>query len=157
MDMPKKVTRLIIGLFLVALLFSLCLYYYTNVEAHSEYPSLKMIMLDPESYDGTVVSEGGEVTKANTSSFVITSMDKDLRFNFVINSNEEVHVGDSVEVLGIFHSPNMILPDKMIITRAFSQKMVYVRSLLGLLILAIVFFRSWKFDLKRFVFMSRRN
>ena len=160
--MPIKIknigssSRIFIGLFLVAILLILCVYHYTNFEEHLEYPSTKMIQQDPESYDGWLISKGGIVSKVGESSFVITSMDRDVRYNFVIDSKEEVYLGDSVEVLGTFRSPNKVTPDKMIVVRAQSGKMVYVRSLIGLLILVIVFFRSWKFDHKGFVFIPRR-
>ena len=148
-------SRIFIGLFLVAILLILCEYHYTNFEEHLEYPSTKMIQQDPESYDGWLISKGGTVSKVGDSSFVIISMDRDVRYNFVIDSKEEVYLGDSVEVLGTFRSPNKITPDKMIVVRAQSGKMVYVRSLIGLLILVIVFFRSWRVNLKEFVFIPR--
>ena len=161
--MPIKIefirgsSRIFIGLLLVATLLILCEYHYTNFEEHLEYPSTKMIQQDPESYDGWIISNGGIVSTVGESSFEITSMDRDVRFNFVIDSEEKVYMGDSVEVLGTFGAPNKISPDKMIVTRAQSRKMVYVRSLLGLLILVIAFFRSWRFDLKGFVFIPRRG
>ncbi len=149
-------SRIIIGLVLLVILIILCEYHYTNFEEHLEYPSTKMIHQDPEYYDGQIISEGGTVSKVCDSFFVITSMDRDVRYDFVIATKDRVYLGDHVEVLGTFQAPNRITPDKMIVTPALSGKMVYVRSLIGLLILVIVFFRSWKFDLRRFVFISRR-
>jgi hypothetical protein len=158
-NMPVKIKyiRVFIGLLLVALLLCLCTYHYTNFEEHLEYPATKLIQQDPEAYDGWIIANSGTVTEVGQSSFEIISMDRDIRFNFVIDSKEEVYPGDVVEVLGIFRSPSRILPDKMIITPAQSQMMVYVRSLIGLLILVIAFFRSWKFDYKRMAFIPRRN
>ena len=157
MPIRIKYIRVFIGLLLVALLLCLCTYHYTNFEEHLEYPATKMIQQDPEFYDGWTIANGGTVTEVRESSIVIMSMDRDIRFNFVIDTKEVVCPGDVVEVLGIFRSPNRILPDKMIVTPAQSQTMVYVRSLIGLLILVIAFFRSWKFDCKRMAFIPRRN
>jgi len=158
MPIRIKYIRVFSGLFLVALLLCLCTYHYTNMEEHLEYPATtKMIQQDPELYDGWIIAKGGTVTEVGESSFVIRSRDRDIRFDFVIDTKEVVCPGDVVEVLGIFRSPNRILPDKMIVTPAQSQTMVYVRSLIGLLILVIAFFRSWKFDCKRMAFIPRRN
>jgi hypothetical protein len=157
MPIRIKYSRVFICLLLVALLLCLCTYHYTNMEEHLEYPATKMIQQYPESYDGWAIAKGGTITEVGESSFVITAMDRDIRFDFVIDTKAEVYPGDVVEVLGIFRSPNRILPEKMIVTPAQSQRMVYVRSLIGLFILVIAFFRSWKFDCKRMAFIPRRN
>lgn len=152
-----KYIRAFIGIILVALLLCLCAYHYANFEEHLEYPATKMIQHDPESYDGWTIAKGGTVTEVGESAFVIISMDRDIRFNFVIDSKVEIYPGDKVEVLGVFRSPNRILPHNIIVTPAQSQTMVYVRSLIGLLILVIAVFRSWKFDCKRMTFIPRRH
>jgi len=63
--------------------------------------------------------------------------------------------GDRVEVLGVRHSAELV-PETMIVSNQWSHYAVYIRSVAGLAITLVVFFRYWSFDFRALQFRRRR-
>jgi glutathionyl-hydroquinone reductase len=62
--------------------------------------------------------------------------------------------GDKVEVLGVINGDELI-PDKMIVSKAWAHRAIYLRSLLGLALVLIVFVKYWTFDVESLQFSRR--
>jgi hypothetical protein len=64
--------------------------------------------------------------------------------------------GDKVEVLGVLNGDELI-PEEMIVSTKWAHHAIYLRSLLGLALVLIVFAKYWTFDRRRLKFTPKRK
>jgi hypothetical protein len=108
--------------------------------------------------DGPVsVSVHGTVLDTDADGFTVRithgSASKLLR---VLSPGVPVMNGDRVEVLGVRHSAELV-PATMIVSKQWSHYAVYLRSVAGLAITSVAFFRYWSFDFRALKFSRRRE
>jgi len=148
--------RFMIGSVLVACLLVLCTYHAVYHNLHKEYPGNEEVINGIEgtvSVYGTVIAVGEELftlrlTHGSTSRLI------------TVLSPVLVASGDKVEVLGVINGDELtLIPEDMIVLKRWSYHAVYLRSVVGLAIAMIVFFRYWTFDVRslRFSRRSRRD
>jgi hypothetical protein len=145
--------RIFLGLFLVLILFSLCVYYSHHYESNQEYPSTSAILLYyPE---GSLVSVSGTALRLNEDGFDL--LDNNGRTEYKIRSSKHVNPGDNVQLIGILGPSYTIKSTKIIVETGWSYEFVLYRSALALIFLFFIFLRYWKFDFKTFEFIRLRK
>lgn len=143
--------RIIILLVLVLILSGLCVYYDHEYQDHLNhlYTSTHHLK-DP-------VTVSGAVTSFYPGGFVITDIYTSGRPTYRIESPVNVSLGDKVQVMGIIHPPNILTNNKIMVSRDWADTFVIVRSVIGLLILLVVFFKYWRFNFKEMIFVWRKK
>lgn len=149
----SKQGRLLVFIILILLLLSLCFYYDTRSDYRYDYPSTGAIIKNyPQ---GETVYVAGVVEEAYDGGFCLKDNFKGKMIFFYVNSSVKIAPGDRVVVLGVLEDDYNIMPNKIALTTVGDYWFVIIRSLLGLTILILVFFRYWYFDLQKVQFMRR--
>jgi len=143
----------LLGSVFVTCLLLLMSYHAVNHAPYETYPDNEAVIFDT-CCDGPVsVSVSGTVLDTSDRWFTVRithgSASKLLR---VLSPGvPPVAAGDKVEVLGVRHSDELV-PETMIVSKQWSHYAVYLRSVAGLAITLVVFFRYWTFDFRALQF-----
>jgi len=145
--------RLMLGTLIAFVLFSLCTYHWLYCDFHG-LPDNEEVILSGSDYVGEEVSLIGTVI--DSDKMLITIKEGGIKKDVEITGfSEDVSEGDILEVLGIMVDENKINADKVIVYEKMSYIFIFVRSIFAIPLLAILFFRYWKFDFREFVFRRR--
>lgn len=150
--MIKKMlyNRKFIFIILLILLILLTVDYVSNYQKHLENPDTGVIL---KSYPvGETVAVSGDVTGIGNNSFTIMDEYQNIHVNYTIYSNEEVSVGDEVEVLGTLQDNYQVSASKILVITSFDYNFMLVRSAVAVLIFLFFFLSYWRFDFKKFEF-----
>lgn len=140
----KRVLCLII---LLMILCSLFVYHVENYSQHEEYAE--------NNKPNNLTAFSGEVTSINDDYFVLKYYYQKKNQHINVKSTTKVSLGDAVQVQGYIISPNTIQADRIVVSNSWDNSFIYYRSIFGLLVLLIIFFRYWRFNLKKFIFVRR--
>ena len=143
--------RLLLGSILVACLLLLSTYHYLNHDLHKAYPENEEVIYGA---DGTV-SVGGTVVHRSDEAFTLRLTHGSKSKIITVISPVPVASGDKVEVLGVLGDE--LIPEEMIISTKWSHHAIYLRSLLGLALVLIVFVKYWTFDRRSLRFVPKRK
>jgi hypothetical protein len=149
--------RLMIGFLLVILL--LIIMVYTSLEQNNNNPDIYYILENVETYKNTTVTFSGEITTINTSTQTVTLNliePPSLTLEVRINTTENLHQRDIVEILGILDGNNHVTAEKILISERWKYDLIYLRSLPAIPFALYLFFRTWHFNWKTYRF-ERRN
>jgi len=144
--------RFVLCSILVACLLVLSTYHYLNHDLHKAYPDTEDVI---NGVEGTV-SVGGTVVHSGDEAFTLRLTQGSASKVVTIISPVPVARGDNVEVLGEIHGDELI-PEKMIVSTKWSHHALYLRSLLGLALVLIVFVKYWTFDRRSLRFVPKRK
>ena len=148
--------RFVLGSVLVTCLLVLCTYHAVNIDLHEPYPGNEDVINGVEgavSVYGTVIAVGDEA-------FMLRLTHEAASKIITVISQASVASGDKVEVLGVINGDELtLIPEDMIVSKQWSHYALYLRSVAGLAIVLVVFFRYWTFDPRglRFSRRIRRN
>jgi|Deesub1362A_J573_1020465.scaffolds.fasta_scaffold02594_5 hypothetical protein len=147
--------RLVLTIVLLTTLISLNTYYYLYHEKHEEYPGNEEVV---EGFTGKVSIGGTVITVIgkDSSGFYILVEHGHKSKTIKILSNFNVEKGDKVEVLGLLHQ-DKITPEKIMVYKKWSYYSIFIRSALAIPIVAYVFLKHWRFDLRDMRFKRRKN
>jgi len=134
--------RFVLCSILVACLLVLSTYHYLNHDRHEAYPENEEVI---NGVEGTV----------SVSGTVVDRSDEAFTLRLTIISLVPVASGDKVEVLGVLGDE--LIPEEMIISTKWSHHAIYLRSLLGLALVLIVFVKYWTFDRRSLRFVPKRK
>jgi hypothetical protein len=157
--MSEKVNRVALASLFIALLLLLCAYYNINHALYEQYPDNAAVIFD-NGCDGPVsVSVHGTVLDTDGDGFTLRLTHGSASKLLKVLSQEgvpPVACGDRVEVLGVRNSDELV-PATMIVSKQWSHYAVYIRSVAGLAITMVVFFRYWTFDFRALQFRRREE
>lgn len=139
----NRILKLIILILILGCLF---IYYADNYPQHSPYNTIN----NPDK-----IAFGGEVTAVNSDGFVLTNSYTKNPQTLKVKSTTPVSLEDIVQVQGILIAPGTIQSTKVVLSSKWEDEFVIYRSIFGLVILLIIFFWYWKFDLKKYIFIRR--
>ena len=148
--------RLLLGSVLVTCLLVLCTYHAAYHDLYEQYPDNEEVI---DGAEGTV-SVYGTVIAVGDEAFTLRLTHGSASKIMLVLSPVLVANGDKVEVLGVINGDELtLIPEDMIISKKWSHHALYLRSLVGLAITLVVFFRYWTFDVRslRFSRRSRRD
>lgn len=151
LNSPKN--RIILTLFLLILLAGLCFYYNFNHESNARYPSSQSILTS--NYEGKNVLVSGDFVGFYSGGFYIKDDGNGLNIIYKINSTFRPVDGDIVSVLGTLSSPNTVAPNEMVINKRWKENFILLRSAFIGVILILLFWRYWRFDLKNMEFRRK--
>jgi hypothetical protein len=143
--------RGIIAVALICAFVVLAAYYQANVTQHLDYPGESEVRGNYAKYVGQNVEITGVVAATGVGSFQL----KGVQGTYTILSSEAVQRGDSVEVVGTLQPGHQLRAVAMFISPQVLGVLVYVRSFVALIVLAVLFFVSWRFDWRAFVIRPR--
>ena len=144
--------RLLLGSILVACLLLLSTYHYLNHDLHKAYPENEEVIYGA---DGTV-SVGGTVVHRSDEAFTLRLTHGSKSKIITVISPVSVASGDKVEVLGMLKGDELI-PEEMIVSTKWLHHAIYLRSLLGLVLVLFVFVKYWTFDRRSLRFAPKRK
>ena len=144
--------RLVAAFLLISLVLLLTTYHYQNHDQYEAYPGNEAVIA------GTVgtVSVYGTVIATGDGTFTLRLTQGSASKVVQVVSSISVASGDKVEILGVIQGDELI-PEKIIVSKACAYYAIYVRSLLGLVLVVFVFFRYWSFDVRCLRFTKRRE
>lgn len=143
----KKIFLLI---FLISILSVLCINFYKNHEMYTTFSTSGL--------------NESEVQKAYTATGKVVDQ-KNYGFDIADENNVLVHVissnkpntGDHVEILGIMEPSGYFKSIKVVKISKWGDESLILRSLLGLILITVIFFKYWRFNLKNFEFVRLKK
>jgi hypothetical protein len=114
--------------------------------------TLQMCLNNPEKYDGTLIEVGDEARIVDISDawFTIEQMGKIVR---VVGSHKELRPHEYISLQGIFHREGWIGLTKVYV--AVMRRYKILISIVPVIIILILFIRSFRFDGRRCHFTER--
>jgi hypothetical protein len=144
--------RKLVAAVLICAFVALAAYYYVNVTYHLDSPREGEVSANYEAYVGRTVTISGEVVSTSAGSFVL----KGAQDTYTVFSTEAVKPGDGVTVLGVLGPGHQLQAVKMAVSPWVLAALVYVRSLVALIFVAVLFFVSWRVDWRGWVIRPRK-
>jgi|GEM_PF-935621 len=144
--------RFVLGSVLVTCLLVLCTYHAVYHDLYERYPGNEEVIINGA--EGTVSVYGTVLGTDGDEAFTLQLTHGSASKIITVLSPVLVTSGDKVEVLGVINGDELS-PDEMIVSKQWSHYAVYLRSVAGLAIAMIVFFRYWTFDRRRLRFSRR--
>ncbi len=133
--------RIIIGVLLIFVLLSLCTYHWLYNDVHQDYPETEDVIMDANRFVGSKISVYGVF---NGEGLVI-SHGGDSKV-LEVQSLSEVERGDRVEVLGLLEDESTVDAEKVIIYPKWTYYSIFIRSVVAIPLVLLVFFRNWSFS-----------
>jgi len=143
--------RVLLAAVLICAFVALAAYYQANVTQHLDYPRESEVNVNYAQYVGSNVTISGVVVSAGAQSFTL----KGDQSTYVIVSSEAVKPGDRVTVLGTLQPGHQLRAETMFVSPRLLSDLVYVRSFIALVFLAVLFFLNWRFDWRVWAFRPR--
>ena len=144
-----KHKRLIIGIILITLLFSLMLYYSLDYNNHD--PDSQYIFDHFEQFNMTKITLDGKVKNIDRiNNTLIIEIGHPPKSKILLMSTTEnlntTQQGDIVEVYGVLTSKNSMSAEKLLITERWKNDFIYVRSLPAIPFALYLFFSTYWFN-----------
>ena len=150
--------RVILGILLFLLLFSLLLYY--NVNVSNQDPGPYYILHHFEQFNGTKVAMGGAVTSVDrTNHTLLVQVDPVPEF-ILLRTTESLNTtqpGDIVEVYGPLTSRTQMTAEHLLIYAQWANTLIFIRSLPAIPFVLFLFFRTYRFNQETHRFERRKQ
>jgi hypothetical protein len=143
--------RGIVAVVLICAFVVLAAYYQTNVTQHLDYPRESEVSTNYDAYVGRNVTLSGSVVSTGAQSFTL----KMAQSGYVILSSEAVHPGDQVALVGTLEPGHQLRAVTMFVSPPLLSALVFVRSFIALVFVAVLFFIGWRFDRRGWVFRPK--
>jgi hypothetical protein len=127
-------------------------YYVTNVTYHLDNPRETEVSANYAAYVGHTVTISGEVVSTGAGSFEL----KGMQDTYTIFSTVAVQPGDQVTVVGTLEPGHQLQAVAMAASSWVLMALVYVRSFVALIFVAVLFFARWRFDRRGWVMRPRK-
>jgi len=127
-------------------------YYVTNVTYHLDSPRESEVSANYEAYVGRTVTISGVVVSTGAGSFEL----RGAQDTYTVFSTAVVQPGDQVTVVGTLEPGHQLQAVAMAVSPWVLTALVYVRSFVALIFVAVLFFLSWRFDRQGWVIRPRK-
>jgi len=152
MKKDRVFEKILIFITLISILLILCVNYYENYESHLEFsPSQLNITGEQESNEFTIF---GEVIRHQEYGFDLLDEDNNM---IKVESTARPEIGSEVEVMGAFFITNYFKGVKVVKINKLGYETIFLRSIIGLVVIVIIFWRYWKFDFRHLEFIRRKE
>ena len=141
----------------LAFLALLSLMAYSSYEHNERDPDMDYILANYEKFEGKEVHFGGKVMEVNGTEVKIELMEPPYNYVNVTIKNASIEKGDIVEILGILDGKRHVTAEKVLISKRWKYNLIFIRSLPAIPLALYLLFKSWRFNLKKFVFEERRK
>jgi hypothetical protein len=146
--MATKQKRLILGIILIFLLFTLMLHYSLDHNNHD--PDPQYILDNYEKFTTTKVRLNGEVKNVDqTNNTLLVQVTPSPEGIILVSTTENIsttQVDDVVEVYGVLTSRNTLTAEKLLSSERWKHDLIYIRSLPAIPFALYLFFRTWRFN-----------
>jgi hypothetical protein len=143
-----KVKRFISGLFLIVILYLLCINYSINENYYINSTTNELLYNYPENQ----IFLSGTVTSVYNNGFKVSNYGTIYKVNGLSN----ITVGDTAYILGTLNSPYNVTSIKVITNNRIDFYFVIIRSIFGMIFFLVFFFNYWKFNFKKMIFIRRK-
>ena len=141
---------------LICAFLTLAVYYQTNVTQHLDHPRESEVSEnDASANQSNYIGQNVSITGVVTATGVCTFGFKGVHGTFTILSSEAVQQGDVVTVVGTLQPGHQLRAVAMDVSPQVLSTGVYVRSFVGLIVLVVLFFVSWRVDWRGLVVRPR--
>ena len=151
-----KYKRIMLGIILALILFSLMIY--SNMEYNNNDPGIRYILENFDKFNNTKIFFGGRITEVNVTNHEI-SFPVPVRpwlMNVKIPNSEELpQEGDLVEIYGVLDGRSHVTAEKILVSENWEYNLIFYRSYLAIPFVLFIFFRTWRFNIKKFRFERR--
>ena len=144
--------RWLVAAVLICAFIALAAYYTTNITYHLDVPRESEVSANYEAYVGRSVTISGKVVSTGAQSFVL----KGESSAYTILSSVGVKPGDQVTVVGTLGPGHQLQAVAMYASSPLLAVLVYARSLIALIFVAVLFFVSWRFDRRGWVIRPKK-
>lgn len=151
-----KYKRLILGIILALILFSLMIY--SNLEYNNNDPGIKYILQNFDNFNNTKIFFGGKIIEVNETNHEISILAPVRPWLIKVklpNSEELPQKGDIVEIYGVLDGKGHVTAEKILVTKQWEYDLIIIRSLPAIPFALFLFFRTWRFNRKKFRFERR--
>lgn len=146
--------RAVIALLSLLSLFSLMIY--GSVEHDKKDPDMDYILFHYEEFLGKEVHFSGKVLDGMGNEYELKLIEAPYtKINVTINAT--LKKGDIVEVLGILDTQNHVTAKDYLVMKKWDYWLIFIRSLPAIPFVLYLFFKEWKFNVKKFRFEVKRN
>jgi hypothetical protein len=136
--------------FLLLIIVALCIYgYFTHPQ-----PTLKQCLLDPEKYDGYPLKVFGEVRAGSIHKEGFEFVEEKSRV-WVKPRPKDIKDNEFIEMQVVFHKEGYLELLQYYIHKGRRLKIAV--SAIAVVVVMLLFFREYKFDLKRGLFVERKT
>jgi len=154
-----KHQRVILGILLLLLLFSLMVYYTVDVQNHD--PDTQYIIDHWEEFTVTKVTFDAVVKNVdrpnNTLSIAVSPYPQGV---IHVNTTQPVTTaqpGDQVEIYGTFTGRNQMNAETILIYEQWKYDLIFLRSLPAIPFALYLFFRAYRFNITTYRFERRQK
>jgi hypothetical protein len=121
-------------------------------------PGIKYILHNFEKFNNTKILLGGRVTGFNVTNHEISFLVPVKPWYMIVKvpSDEELpQVGDHVEIYGLLDGRTHVTAERILVSSNWENNLIYYRSYLAIPFVLFIFFRIWRFNIKKFMFERR--
>ncbi len=150
--------RLLIGSMLVIILCLLMTYSSLDYTNHD--PGIKYILQNYDAFYNTKITFDGIVSEVDEINHEISIPAPErpwLIWVKIPNDEELPEKGDIVEVYGVLDGEGHVTAVRTLASKQWEIDLIYFRSLPAIPFAFLLFFRAWRFNLKRFMFIRRKR
>jgi hypothetical protein len=144
--------RWLLAAVLICAFIILAAYYNANVTYHLDTPRESEVSANYDAYVGRNVTISGEVVSTGAQSFELKGESN----TYTILSSAAVKPGDYVTIVGMLEPGQQLQAVAMFASPPVLTALVYVRSFVALIFVAVFFFASWRFDRRGRVIRPRK-
>ncbi len=143
--------RRLLAAVLICAIIVLAAYYDVNVTNHLDYPREDEVNANYDAYVGRIVDISGSVVSTSAQSFELEGG----QGTYTILSSKAVQPGDVAVVVGTLEPGHQLRPMTVYTSSRILHTLVYVRSFVALIFVAVLFLVSWRFDRRGWVVRPR--
>jgi len=144
--------RWLVAAVLICAFIALAAYYDANITYHLDNPRESEVSTNYDAYVGRNVTISGEVVSTGAQSFEL----KGESGTYTILSSAAVQLGDHVTIVGTLEPGHQLQAVAMFVSPGVLAALVYIRSFIALIFVAVLFFASWRFDRRGWVMRPRK-
>ncbi|MGZ4848524.1 MAG: hypothetical protein ACXV2E_01915 [Halobacteriota archaeon] len=146
--------RVIIAVALIGAFVILAAYYQANVTQHLDCARESEVSANYAKYVGQPVTISGRVVATGAQSFELKEVSSTYT---ILSSSTAVRPGDVVTVVGTLEPGNQLRAQTVYVSSALLSFLVYVRSFIAFVFVAVLFFMGWRFDRRGWVIRPRET
>ena len=153
-----KYKRMVIGSILILILLSLM--FYSNLEYNNNDPGLKYILQNFEKFNNTNIFFGGKIEEVNITCHEISILTPVRPWYMRVKLPNDIELpekGDYLEVYGLLDGKSHVTAEKILVIKPWESYLIVIRSIPAIPFALFLFFRTWRFNMKKFRFELRKK
>jgi hypothetical protein len=146
--------RVLIAVALICAFVILAADYQANVSQNLDYARESEVSANYANYVGQPVTISGRVLSTGAQSFELKGVSSTYT---ILSSSTAVRPGDVVTVVGTLEPGNQLRAQFVYASSALLSALVYARSFIAFVFVAVLFFMGWRFDRRGWVIRPRET